>query len=160
MDGEVMFDCRMRVYFGKNTEISPGDQHLHAPKVDKLFFISPPPSPPHGWEIRNEEPPNKDVHADDLALALARLHARSQGPATPDESGDAMEIDSGDGANTRKRSGSVIVYHPEHHGDSPNLPAISVEDTTDEPEEMSPVSPTGPNRYTHTMRPPVELMEQ
>jgi hypothetical protein len=125
-----------------------------------MFFISPPPSPPHGWEIKNEAPPNKDVHADDLAQALARLHARNHAPASPDESGDAMDIDSGEGANTRKRSGSVIVYHPQHHGDSPNLPAISVEDTTNEPEEVSPVSPTGPKPITHTMRPPVELMEQ
>lgn len=70
-----------------------------------------------------------------------------------------MDIDSGEGANTRKRSGSVIVYHPQHHGDSPNLPAISVEDTTNEPDDISPVSPTAPRPITHTTRPPVELME-
>jgi hypothetical protein len=167
----VSFDCRVRVYFGKNTEISPTDQHLKAPQLDKLFFISPPPSPPAGWEIRNEEPPNKEVHADDLAYALARLHAR-QAPASPDEisgpsGGDAMDIDggengSGSNSNSRKRSGSVIVYDPEHHGNSPKLPVISVEDTThvDEPEEMDPAGEGGARPITHTMRPPVELMEQ
>lgn len=70
-----------------------------------------------------------------------------------------MDIDSGE-AGSRKRSGSVIVYHPQHHGDSPNLPAISVEDTTDEPEEMSPVEQGAVRPIEHTMRPPVELMEQ
>jgi len=70
-----------------------------------------------------------------------------------------MDIDSAGGSNARKRSGSVIVYHPEHHGDSPNLPAIAVEDLTDEPSEISPVEKNGLTAMTHTMRPPVELME-
>ncbi|KAJ9619284.1 hypothetical protein H2203_008613 [Taxawa tesnikishii (nom. ined.)] len=81
LDGESVLGNRVRVYFGEPTRLDTGDQHLAAPQSQKLFFISPPPSPPHGWEMRNEEPPNKDVHADDLAAALSKLHAR---PA-PDE---------------------------------------------------------------------------
>jgi hypothetical protein len=37
---------------------------LEAPQVSKMFFISPPPSPPHGWVMRNEDPPNKDPGVD------------------------------------------------------------------------------------------------
>lgn len=167
LDNEVIFNCRIRVYFGTETKISLTDQHLQAPKSDKLFFISPPPSPPHGWAMKNEDPPNKEVIAEDLAQALAKLHARGNyQPVTPD-----MEVEREDAAaaaaSTRQRSGSTtIVYHPNDHGDSPALPAISVEDTTEEEEVVeSPValSPmedvlrTAP--ILHTARPPVELME-
>jgi len=160
LDGELIFGSRVRVYFGLETDTSAADQHLRAPHTEKLFFISPPPSPPHGWEIRNEEPPNKEVLPDDLALALARLQARSNAPVSPDSPGDAMDIDSADVLGSRKRSGSVIVYHPEDHGDSPNLPAISVEDLTDEPSDVSLVESNSPRLIAHTMRPPIELMEQ
>jgi Calcipressin len=156
LDGETVFDCRVRVYFGAPTDISDKDRHLEAPKSDKLFFISPPPSPPHGWEMRNEGPPNKEVHAEDLAQALARLHARK--PSFDIE----MELDYSpvDGAGGRNRSGSVLVYHPDQHGDSPNLPAISVEDLTHSPPPTSPLEDSFSNRrIAHTVRPPVELME-
>jgi hypothetical protein len=156
LDGEIVFDCRVRVYFGAHTEFSSTDQHLQAPKSDRLFFISPPPSPPHGWEIRNEEPPNKEVHAEDLAHALARLHAHRDIPAAADYSEEDRK---GEAASGRKRSGSVIVYHPDHHGDSPHLPAISVEDTTDSPPDVSPIDSSLRAPIVHTMRPPVELME-
>lgn len=127
---------RIRVYFGLDTPLNPSDQHLALPKSDRLFFISPPPSPPMGWEMKEEDAPNKIVHAEDLAAALARLHASSRDEAylsSPiDETGNTGPI-------TRRRTGSTtVVYHPEDHGDSPNLPAISVEDTTDTPGNMTP----------------------
>lgn len=156
LDGEIIFGCRVRVYFGAHTEFTPTDQHLQAPKSDKLFFISPPPSPPHGWETRNEEPPNKEVHAQDLAHALAKLHAHKDVPASPDYLEEDRNGDSGSG---RKRSGSVIVYHPDHNGDSPHLPAISVEDTTNSSPDISPIEAEPGAPFVHTMRPPVELME-
>ncbi len=148
LDGEAIMGHRIRVYFGEPTPTEPVDQHLHAPTSSKLFFISPPPSPPHGWQMRDEEPPNKDVHAEDLASALAKLKARPEQPS-PD-----MDTD----IQTRKRSGSTIVYHPQDHGDSPDLPAISVEDTTETPAEISPVDGMSETKYMHTARPPVELM--
>jgi hypothetical protein len=112
--------------------------------------------------MRNEEPPNKEVHAEDLAHALARLHARNVQPLTPDMDFEKESSFPG----SRERSGSTtIVYHPEDHGDSLALPAISVEDTTEEivesPVDASPME--GVQRTVpilHTSRPPVELMEQ
>lgn len=156
-------DCRMRVYFGAHTDISPKDQHLQAPQSNKLFFISPPPSPPHGWEMRNEEPPNKEVHAEDLAHALANLYARnfksSSAPTAHERTPSATSVD---------RSGSnstTLVYHPEHHGSHPGLPAISVEDTTsnasESPGDSSPMEGVMMKAsIQHTSRPPVELMEE
>ncbi|KAL6711308.1 hypothetical protein ACN47E_005839 [Coniothyrium glycines] len=164
LDGEQLMGYRIRVYFGMNTPLNPTDQHLALPQSDKLFFISPPPSPPMGWEVRPEEAPNKLVHAEDLAAALARLHAsssRDEFPAIDDR--DTKII-------TRRRTGSTtVVYHPEDHGDSPNLPAISVEDTTDTPEPLSPAdamegvegpiaSQKAQGKTISTARPPVEFM--
>lgn len=166
LDGESVLGSRVRVYFGKDTKIEQEDQHLQAPKSSKMFFISPPPSPPMGWEMRNEEPPNKDVHAEDLASALAKLHARPG----PD---DAMHEDmpaTGSSANgapekanlrvsTRQRSGTgTVVYDPEDHGHSPDLPAIAVEDTSESPGELDAMEGVE-KKFIHTSRPPVELME-
>ncbi|QIW97119.1 hypothetical protein AMS68_002637 [Peltaster fructicola] len=154
LDGESVLGSRVRVYFGAETKIDLEDQHLQAPKSDKLFFISPPPSPPMGWEMRNEEPPNKEVHADDLATKLAQLQARPAADAAlkEDEDKAAQKV-------IRTRSGSTtIVYDPQDHGHSPDLPAIAVEDTTESPGDISPMEGIE-KRFIHTSRPPVELME-
>lgn len=162
LDCETIMDCRVRIYFGAETKIEPQDQHLKAPHADKQFFISPPPSPPHGWEMRNEDPPNKEVHAEDLAVALSRLHARDRRRSSVEE----MEIEpssaisrENSGLKMRSRS-STLVYHPEHAGDSPALPSISVEDTSESDHEadLSPIEGSK-KPVTHTARPPVELME-
>ncbi|CZT24657.1 related to inhibitor of calcineurin [Ramularia collo-cygni] len=162
LDGETVLGDRIRVYFGANTRIEdPQDQHLQAPKSSRLFFISPPPSPPMGWEMRNEGPPNKDVHAEDLASALANLTARpSADDALYQQSSGTFAERKGSG---RKRAatlgaGSTVVYDPEEFGDSPDLPAIAVEDTTMSPLPLTPVEGSG-LKLERTARPPVELME-
>merc|ERR1712000_261429 len=140
-------------FFGEPTSIEVKDEHLNLPDAGKLFFISPPPSPPHGWEMKLEDAPNKLVHADDLAEALAKLHAkpRTDLPASPISDGE-------EGRVIRTRSGSsTTIYNPSEHGHSPNLPAISVEDLTGE-NEISPIEQEKPI-LAHTSRPPVELME-
>ncbi|KAK4635172.1 Calcipressin-like protein [Fulvia fulva] len=159
LDGETVLGSRVRVYFGQKTKIEQGDQHLHLPQSQKLFFISPPPSPPVGWEMRNEEPPNKDVHAEDLADALAKLHARPDADAALREDTE-VERPARLTVNTRQRSGTgTIVYDPQEHGHSPDLPAIAVEDTTESPQPLSPMEGVE-KKFVHTARPPVELMEQ
>ncbi|KAL1382087.1 BcRCN1, regulator of calcineurin [Phyllosticta capitalensis] len=159
LDGETIMGDRIRVYFGTHTPLNPTDQHLPLPKSDKLFFISPPPSPPHGWEVRDEDPPNKEVHAEDLAAALAQLHAKQDMPVSPTDT-DLDGKSPTSPSVRRARSGSAtIVYHPEDHGDSPNLPAIAVEDTTASPGEMTPIDEENRPILAHTQRPPVELMQ-
>lgn len=147
--------------------------------------------------MREEDPPNKEVHAEDLLSALDRLtrdaetahnvpaSQLSSGPSAsevpvvkasetepdgrPAENGRAVQAS----RSNRQRSGSTtIVYQPEEHGHSPDLPAISVEDTTGDngaagvvDEEVSPVEVEmegdgigGGRVFAHTARPPVELM--
>lgn len=140
----------VKVYFGQPTSIETRDEHLPLPDAGKLFFISPPPSPPHGWEMKLEDAPNKQVHAEDLAEALAKLHHRPQTdlPASP-------MSDSADSVGRGRSGSSTTIYKPEDHGNSPNLPAVTVEDCD---ECMSPLVVEKPI-LAHTARPPVELME-
>jgi hypothetical protein len=80
-----------KCYFGEPTPV--GDEkmkYLDRPDAGRLFFISPPPSPPVGWEMKAEDPPNKQVHADDLAAQLAKLGGRLQSPVGD---GDSSEDD-------------------------------------------------------------------
>lgn len=56
------------------------DHYLRPPPIEKNFLISPPGSPPVGWEPIKEEPPNSTPLADDLIAALKKLqphHKRS-----------------------------------------------------------------------------------
>lgn len=150
---------RARVYFGEHTPIQPIDQHLQAPESKKLFFISPPPSPPHGWELKNEAPPNATIVAEDLAHALAKLNCNTR---AYDEGGKLKENRqdgeaSSPGSFRRPRSASsVLLFEPEEQ-DGKSMPAISVDDYTDSGDERSPVSPVAPAGF-HTGRPPVELI--
>ena len=170
---------RVRIYFGEPTPLlgeQGEDQHLKAPSLGKLLFISPPPSPPAGWEIREEEPPNKDIHAEDLQRALAGLagHGKEWDPLADDAASPMSEGEQDESQGNRKKSGtgSMKVYHPKDHGDNESLPAVMVIDTTagakkeeneESPEESSPRDDGhgqgGGRILTHTARPPVELME-
>lgn len=222
---------RMKIYFGETTPLvgqyaagsGAPDQHLQAPSLGKLMFISPPPSPPCGWEIRDEDPPNKTTHAEDLLAALAGIGGnntnnnnnnynhnndnnddrndgittstttttidyddrkmRKEGSNSEDETataGEANEPDRDPAVNGKKKSGhrrkgTLTVYHPHDHGDSADLPAVVVEDTTvatdtDAPEydddgDVDIDDETGESEGgikalpTRTARPPVELMD-
>ncbi|KAJ5716105.1 hypothetical protein N7493_008016 [Penicillium malachiteum] len=164
-----------RIYFGEPTPImsEEGPKFLQAPQSDKLFFISPPPSPPHGWMMRNEDPPNKEVHAHDLAHALSMLktdHSEpmSVDPATPVSISSDKRTPSWPLAGSQQRSrSSTIIFHPEDHGNSPNLPAVMVEDHSLPAEDedvdmdagdMSPIEMSVKKMPPKTSRPPVELM--
>ena len=158
LDGQALMGERVRVYFGEPTPLTaPLQKHLQAPRSDKMFFISPPPSPPHGWRMRDEEPPNKEVHAEDLASALAKLNARQE-PLSPvdmafDESPDIY------GPQRTRSSSYSIVYQPDVHGTCSGLPAIAVEDLSQSLMPISPPNLSTAKKLVHTSRPPVELCQ-
>ena len=52
---------------------------LRPPALEKNFLISPPGSPPAGWEQIREEPPNSTPLADDLIVALRKLQLEREG---------------------------------------------------------------------------------
>ncbi|KUL90240.1 hypothetical protein ZTR_01877 [Talaromyces verruculosus] len=189
----VFDECgiRARIYFGEptpieNTEDAKRKKLLEAPQSQKMFFISPPPSPPHGWVMRNEEPPNKEVHASDLADALARLGTAGQQQSDSDPLSPVSVASSSEGTQrestpgvarnngswpssaegARRSRSSTLIYHPNDHGGSPNLPAVMVEDTSIvedadiDGDELMIGSSEGQGKkiFAHTARPPVELM--
>ncbi len=51
----------------------PAKTHLAPPHPEKNFLISPPGSPPEGWEPITEDAPNSSALAEDLQRALERL---------------------------------------------------------------------------------------
>lgn len=123
--------------------------------------------------LRNEDPPNKDVHASDLANALAMLKTDHQpaesavDPATPVSMTSDNRAGSWPLAGSQQRSrSSTIIYHPEDHGHSPNLPAVMVEDVSlvdedvdmDSDADLSPIEMSLKKMPPKTSRPPMELM--
>lgn len=81
-----------KCYFGEATPIGDEKRYLDKPDAGKLFFISPPPSPPIGWESKNEDPPNKEVHAHDLAEKLAQLTSRMDDGNVAMMNGDTSKL--------------------------------------------------------------------
>ena len=59
----------------------PQTNYLQPPAIEKNFLISPPGSPPIGWEPIKEDPPNATPLADDLIHALRKLQFCSERPA-------------------------------------------------------------------------------
>lgn len=173
-DGEGILENQCRVYFGLETDLSKQeDQHLALPDAGRLFFISPPPSPPHGWESKIEDAPNIMVHAEDLADALAKLRHHND-PTGGVSAGNATQhspISPADGSakRTKRSRSSTLIFQPspasERGPNSPDLPCVTVDDMTDEPagaedKGVSPVVSLGACKpiMAHTARPPVELM--
>ncbi|XP_030642580.1 calcipressin-1a [Chanos chanos] len=58
----------VRLYFAQSVHI--GSSHLEPPKPEKQFLLSPPPSPPVGWEQAQDATP---VINYDLLCAIAKL---------------------------------------------------------------------------------------
>lgn len=87
----------LRVYFARETPLAllpsgeyavarmldGSQQYLRPPKPENEFLISPPGSPPVGWESRPEEEPNTATLAEDLIEALQKI-AHPTAPVAPD----------------------------------------------------------------------------
>ncbi|KAF3910725.1 Calcipressin-2 [Orbilia brochopaga] len=161
LDGEMLMGHRMRIYFGTHTPVTPPtDQHLQAPESQKLFFISPPPSPPVGWESRNEEPPNTVIMPEDLASALSKLswNVREATTPSPLEAKEQPSATSGDASAIRRsRSGSSTVLFEPSHKDGRAVPGVTVDDFSDDEEVPSPAENLTVS-FTATARPPVETI--
>lgn len=171
--------CIAKCYFGEPTPIDNEKKYLERPDAGKLFFISPPPSPPVGWESKMEDPPNKEVHADDLMQKLAKLTGKMDHLESPVDgqilvTGEELAKLKTNWSHRRALSGvseeaspvastprgrsrsSTLIYDPKAHGDSPNLPAVMLE-TEDDSEVELDTNEKSP--MAHTARPPIELMQ-
>jgi len=139
--------------------------------------------------MKHEDPPNKEVHAEDLAEQLAKLSGKMGATVDdtdqeiPDtgatytreqmqeikavkpmiaipESNSGSEPKSAESSVGKTRSrSSTVIYDPGTHGDSPALPAVKVEDYTMEDGDVK-LDSEAKKITAHTSRPPVELMDE
>lgn len=80
---ESRTDYILRVYRADPTPIESDETHEHnhylrPPVNEKNFLISPPGSPPVGWEQIREDPPNSTPLAHDLSVALRKLELQAE----------------------------------------------------------------------------------
>lgn len=81
---------------GENgTSWIPQSSYLQPPPVEKNFLISPPGSPPIGWEQIREDPPNSTPLANDLIVALKKLKTHEESHIRPafEQLLDPMDMD-------------------------------------------------------------------
>lgn len=118
--------------------------HLLPPTTDRNFLISPPGSPPIGWEPIKEDPPNRETLAGDLIDALRRL-ASARGGDDAETSVEheeqntaaAEDFTSSDHDEPQARPGEIRVVLPSQPSDDENphstqLPAVTVQSFVDE----------------------------
>lgn len=98
-----------------NFSTVPDDQYLRPPAIEKNFLISPPGSPPVGWEPIKEDPPNVTPLTDDLIVALRKLQVHNK------RSSKEMLLEPEDGVG-------VSVYVEECGGDDDDMDDIRDED--------------------------------
>lgn len=115
--------------------------HLRPPVPAKNFLISPPGSPPIGWEPREEDPPNASPLADDLIMALEILQQKREREERGEDT-SAVEFVIG----RKKRPGSPILeprpksapqleIEVEFHDNHPGEITVRVEDWCDRYED-------------------------
>ncbi|KAJ9617671.1 uncharacterized protein PV06_07303 [Exophiala oligosperma] len=183
IDGTALLGSSVaKCYFGEPTPIGDEKKYLDRPDAGRLFFISPPPSPPVGWEMKHEDPPNREVHAEDLASKLQKLSGKLGTVAVDEQKEDGSKAlysaealqklkesktrglagvssdnsPSAPSPSKHRSRSSTLIYDPKAHGDSPALPAVMLEAEDESDVELE---DSGNRVMAHTPRPPVELME-
>ena len=150
--------------------IDPSTTHLAPPEVTKNFLISPPGSPPEGWEPIKEEGPNTTTLASDLQKALEslQLNGRRRGSREIilDEGGVRVEVEdtsfqpeqeSTQWDVEEKFDGGQGTWDiPSQNGIDP--PGSRFEfggDMTDQSGALGGITPNGKIRIAPTARPPM-----
>ncbi|KAF5318075.1 hypothetical protein D9619_012262 [Psilocybe cf. subviscida] len=92
----------------------PQTSYLKPPAIEKNFLISPPGSPPIGWEQIKEDPPNATPLADDLIHALRKLQVYDERPSfeelTFDGSGVSVFVEDCDARESYEVSEDHWIY--------------------------------------------------
>lgn len=149
----------LRVYRADPTPISPSSKtaendpyHLRPPPIEKNFLISPPGSPPVGWEQIKEDPPNSAPLAEDLISALRRLQMRED---VDGESGGLFTlVEPGEAAGV----GVYVQDCDEDETRAEELQKRSAHIDTDGSHEevwIYGMAPTRPQRFMPTALPPM-----
>ncbi|KAF5353181.1 hypothetical protein D9757_010987 [Collybiopsis confluens] len=76
----------------------PASNYLRPPELEKNFLISPPGSPPVGWEPIKEDPPNATPLAEDLTAALQQLQIEQREREGHNKQGPEILLDPEEGS--------------------------------------------------------------
>lgn len=168
----------LRVYRGQYTPLETLRnrrlrQHLPVPESNRNFLISPPGSPPVGWEQIREDPPNMETLARDLATALENLTTHS--PYDHDHQDGSDDSDGGHGSacghsessSPRLATPRDTLIIPHQRSPSGDLPSVLVSDTDYCDGVCSPTSRNGLSisqafslqRRTPSPRPPSRISQ-
>jgi len=138
-------DTVLRVYRGLPTPVETlrgrrYRDHLPVPETDKNFLISPPGSPPVGWEQIREDPPNMETLAEDLARALESLTVDRADETMADMDDEPASIGLHPSSHTSTGLGSPTspsrasprdtLIIPHRRTPSGDLPSVMVSDLT------------------------------
>lgn len=114
---------------------------LQPPNTDRNFLISPPGSPPIGWEPIREDPPNRETLAGDLIEALMRLSGGGGGGGGRREDAEEEEKEergqasstkaSSSSTNSPKPGGVKVVLQSDEQGGGPVVTVQSFDDDDD-----------------------------
>eukprot|EP00127_Corallochytrium_limacisporum_P000615 Clim_evm14s22 gene=Clim_evmTU14s22 len=78
-------------YHGHHAQTDPQSGYLCLPEKDKDFLISPPASPPDGWEQSVDPAPVSDDAHNQLIAALQRLHQSQKTPGASSSATNAAQ---------------------------------------------------------------------
>ncbi|WFD34033.1 hypothetical protein MCUN1_000861 [Malassezia cuniculi] len=149
-EGDGVGNPVLRVFFASDTPLSTlpdgtlcathkldVEQYLKPPPPEREFLISPPGSPPVGWEPVVEGSPNTKTLAEDLMKALTRLAEQQE------LEGNSL--------------GGPMVFVPESRTDIPSVMVHETEDEIDCPKRPISETRTGIAGISgiHTARPPL-----
>ncbi|ORY73386.1 Calcipressin-domain-containing protein, partial [Protomyces lactucae-debilis] len=82
----VVSGRQIRIFYAPNMDVCVTNR-LEVPPLERNWLISPPGSPPVGWQSAREDPPNVDAFGPALREKLERLPlmvAQADSPATSD----------------------------------------------------------------------------
>ncbi|KAJ1953784.1 hypothetical protein IWQ62_005910 [Dispira parvispora] len=137
-------------------QIDPSDpsvttkDYLRLPENERLWLISPPGSPPVGWEQEREEPPNTDQLPDELHQALldlgdGRLCLRCSSSASDPENARHHTHSDGEGTTSTGVSVNTLVPMLDNLSTTSGQAQLGLPTLTDFPTSQSEqVSPSTP----------------
>ncbi|CAG8441444.1 9080_t:CDS:2 [Acaulospora colombiana] len=116
-----------------------GSRFLNVPEMERNLLISPPGSPPVGWNQVREESPNSVTLADDLIHALAHISIHNLDPELSDLEGFSLDNNPESDINISQRQIPILTVLPKEFekistGErEADVPLILIQDWDDTP---------------------------